>query len=613
MADISEDDLFQGLDISEDDLFEGTTEEEKGLIARTVFPTSTSMEMGDVKSFAKRTLQAGIDASTFPTRLLGMLRGFDIADPKSAALQPEIEKFEESTNVDNKIQEFADAAQRAEPGSLSERMMLARMAEFQALKDEGKERDLLSTITSDVMREGPTLLVGGIAKKGLKVAERAAKSGIATAQRFVEDVTALSEDAVQFIKKGSSRDIAELEKFVGKADEISQRLKGLVFDKPEKFFPENQLIQESLQKLPPIPLKQTIKTINTEIAHLKKLGGKTNRAAITKLENLLDDVGSGRIVGGGTQRIPGKVTQEAAATSPTTINIPGRVTKEGVMLPPTTQTIPGKTIAKKTDNMGRVIQPKSTTQPTTISSRGREVSPELRTQPQTQNIPGQQIRGEIKSPGTTITTKGKQVFNRDAAATLFRDQRDMIDDLIDWTEKPGLKEINKSLIKIRTSMANEMLTQAVKSGDKVFEKNMKSLAKKLKAIDKLKLRLGSEETFVATLFGKNKSARQRALKEIDEVFGTDFSKESNLAKIASEFRKNDFTTVDGKVALSVPRGKNALGKVISPRAAAGISNLADLSSLRVLGQLPSELAASGITQAQIGSLINFFEGQGTTP
>ena len=82
-------------------------------IAEKIFPTSTSMEMGDVKSFAKRTLQAGIDASTFPTRLLGMLRGFDIADPKSAALQPEIEKFEESTNVDNKIQEFADAAQRA--------------------------------------------------------------------------------------------------------------------------------------------------------------------------------------------------------------------------------------------------------------------------------------------------------------------------------------------------------------------------------------------------------------------------------------------------------------------------------------------------------------------
>ena len=485
-------------------------------IAEKIFPTSTSMEMGDVKSFAKRTLQAGIDASTFPTRLLGMLRGFDIADPKSAALQPEIEKFEESTNVDNKIQEFADAAQRAEPGSLSQRMMLARMAEFQALKDEGKERDLLSTITSDVMREGPTLVVGGIAKKGLKVAERAAKSGIATAERLGEEIAAATEEAFQFIKKGKSGDIAELETFVGKADEISQNLKGLVFDKPEKFFPENQVIQESLENLPPIPLKQTIKAIKTEIAHLKKLGEKTNKAAITKLENLLGDIGNGRIVGGGTQRIP----------------------------------------------------------------------------------------------GTTIKTKGKQVFNQDANAVLFRDQRDMIDDLIDWTEKPGLKEINKSLIRIRTSMANEMLTQSVKSGDKAFEKNMKSLAKKLKAIDKLKLRLGSEETFVATLFGKNKSARQRALKEIDDVFGTNFSKDSNLAKIASEFGKKDFTTVDGKVALSVPRGKGFKGGLVSPRAAAGISNLVDLTAK---GKLPADLAASGITQAQIGTLINFLERQSPNP
>jgi len=268
--------------------------------------------------------------------------------------------------------------------------------------------------------------------------------------------------------------------------------------------------------VPPIPLKQTIKAIKTEIAHLKKLGEKTNKAAITKLENLLGDIGNGRIVGGGTQRIP----------------------------------------------------------------------------------------------GTTIKTKGKQVFNQDANAVLFRDQRDMIDDLIDWTEKPGLKEINKSLIRIRTSMANEMLTQSVKSGDKAFEKNMKSLAKKLKAIDKLKLRLGSEETFVATLFGKNKSARQRALKEIDDVFGTNFSKDSNLAKIASEFGKKDFTTVDGKVALSVPRGKGFKGGLVSPRAAAGISNLVDLTAK---GKLPADLAASGITQAQIGTLINFLERQSPNP
>jgi len=574
-------------------------------IAEKIFPTSTDIEVTDPKSFAKRTGAAAMDAASFPTRLLGALRGFDVSDPKSALLQPEIEKIEGISKdvLDNQIQAFADAAQEAEPGSFSQKMMLERQAQLQARKDEGKGIGPLVTGVTEVMREGPTLGIGGIAKKGLKVAERAAKSGIATAERLGEEIAAATEEAFQFIKKGKSGDIAELETFVGKADEISQNLKGLVFDKPEKFFPENQVIQESLENLPPIPLKQTIKAIKTEIAHLKKLGEKTNKAAITKLENLLGDIGNGRIVGGGTQRIPGKVTQEAAATSPTTITVPGKVTQEGVMLPPTTQTVPGKTI-----NKGSFTE--SIVDPQTIQTPGKQIRPELRTESQTQNIPGKQIRGEIKSPGTTIKTKGKQVFNQDANAVLFRDQRDMIDDLIDWTEKPGLKEINKSLIRIRTSMANEMLTQSVKSGDKAFEKNMKSLAKKLKAIDKLKLRLGSEETLVATLFRKNKSARQRALKEIDDVFGTNFSKDSNLAKIASEFGKKDFTTVDGKVALSVPRGKGFKGGLVSPRAAAGISNLVDLSAK---GKLPAELAASGITQAQIGTLINFLERQSPNP
>ena len=153
-----------GLESEEDGFLskvKGAAKSTGDAVANTVFPTSSKMEVDGVKSFAKRTGAAALDAASFPTRALGALRGFDVSDPKSALFQPEIEKVEEFSKdvLDHQIQAFADAAQEAEPGSFSQKMMLERQAQLQARKDEGKGISSLVTGATEIMREGPTAVI----------------------------------------------------------------------------------------------------------------------------------------------------------------------------------------------------------------------------------------------------------------------------------------------------------------------------------------------------------------------------------------------------------------------------------------------------------------------
>lgn len=174
--------------------------------------------------------------------------------------------------------------------------------------------------------------------------------------------------------------------------------------------------------------------------------------------------------------------------------LPGRATK-----------LPGKKIPKKTDSMGRVIQEESST------------------------------------TGATIRTKGKEIYDTSMNATKFKKMRSLTDDMINWDDA-GASTLNDVLKNIRTTMKDELLDVAKKSGNTDYAKAMEVWSEKLGKRDALleeigktgKVRNRRVGQFLSTLFNKNKEVRQEALGAMTDIFGEDFVKQAKLLQMSDE-------------------------------------------------------------------------------
>lgn len=178
------------------------------------------------------------------------------------------------------------------------------------------------------------------------------------------------------------------------------------------------------------------------------------------------------------------------------------------------------------------------------------------------------------------------------------------------------KESNKLITAVkmaRHQMADDLVKTAEASGNPEYTQAMADMATKIKAADNLKSFLGKSaqtrearaESFVSTLFGKNKEERQKAVQAIGEIFGQDFIEQSKLASLAAQLGEG------GKPSL-LPRqftGRSALGPLLtggalhigggpaaviptvlsSPKLAAGALGIADATA-RAGGKAASRLS-----------------------
>lgn len=138
-----------------------------------------------------------------------------------------------------------------------------------------------------------------------------------------------------------------------------------------------------------------------------------------------------------------------------------------------------------------------------------------------------------------------------------------------------------------------------------FADIMKEFTEKLGVADRLKAELGKTastrearaEAFVSSLFGKNKTVRQRKVQEFEDLFDGDFLIRSKLARLASELGENGTAGI-------LPRqftGRSSIGPITggaigglpgaaigaaasSPRIAAGT-----LGTLDIIGEKASKL------------------------
>jgi len=282
--------------------------EERSTLSRTLAPTAgEGIDIPD-KPFLEATAQTaitGLEIIDTPKRLLGTLRGFSATDPESALLAPEAKK----------VKEAAAKLPLSLPGKFG-----AKVAE-------------------ELLLEAPTLGFGAVTKGAKKIGEKVFKGADVGLNRLAENISKLSEEAFSFIKTKGKEGVRQLEQAQGKASEIGQELKTLIFDKPDKFFKEKEIIDKALTKMGDVPLEKTLKEIDKQI-NLIPLK-ESQSGVVSKLEKIRKDIGEARTLPGSKRALPGKEVSELK-------DIMGQTVQKKSFIPGTTIQTEGREILSKT-------------------------------------------------------------------------------------------------------------------------------------------------------------------------------------------------------------------------------------------------------------------------
>lgn len=150
------------------------------------------------------------------------------------------------------------------------------------------------------------------------------------------------------------------------------------------------------------------------------------------------------------------------------------------------------------------------------------------------------INSEIDELITDIAAAADDQGNMPAAQ--FSELRKEIDKVIGDNFGKSTNDYLLAAKKARYQMADDLIKTAESSGNAEYVTAMKSFSDKLKLSDELKGYIGKSaqvrdrrvESFIGTLFGKNKGDRQNVIESLGKVFGEDFLKDSKLASMAAE-------------------------------------------------------------------------------
>ncbi len=161
---------------------------------------------------------------------------------------------------------------------------------------------------------------------------------------------------------------------------------------------------------------------------------------------------------------------------------------------------------------------------------------------------------------------GMSKDGRIPAKEAFRLRKDFDDIIGDAWGKESNKYIN-AVKQARYSIKDELIESAKFSGKQEYVDAMKTLAKKEAIAEKLKGYVGKSaqvrerkvEQFVNTLFGKNKTDRQQTIKDLGEMFGEDFLRESKIASLAAELGEKGTPSI----LPTQTTGRSLLGTLLS--------------------------------------------------
>jgi hypothetical protein len=162
----------------------------------------------------------------------------------------------------------------------------------------------------------------------------------------------------------------------------------------------------------------------------------------------------------------------------------------------------------------------------------------------------------------TVLKDAKIATMKPISASDFRNLRKRLDVSIDHTQE-GADLFNGAMKKARSEAKNSLI---VASKGTPYEETMEQYSKALSARERLYAAgLGGNsftrqqrvESWLSNLHGKNKTARQQLLKDVDEALGEGFSEQTKLVSLANEIVK------DGSIPPFAiqPSGRSLLGSL----------------------------------------------------
>ncbi len=283
-------------------------------------------------------------------------------------------------------------------------------------------------------------------------------------------------------------------------------------------------------------------------------------------------IGAAKVAGQWTNKLLGKAAQELSGVSEEALRTYGAGFSQGakdIRAASGTQAQIGEKLVKMVDNLDDYLPEKQ------IVDQALKVMPSVNVANTIRILEGTKTGGVLSSSRNTNTKIAGIIDDLKAAADAdgnipaqaFREIRKEIDS--EAGDAFG-KESNKYITALkmaRHQMADDLTQTAKASGNEEYASAMASMANKLRKADDLKSFLGKSaqtreqraESFVSTLFGKNKDERRKAVEAMGEIFGQDFLQESKLAHLAAELG-------DGGKPSILPRqftGRSALGPILS--------------------------------------------------
>ncbi len=221
-------------------------------VEKAVFPSTGVQATGKRPGIVASAI-GGLEALGTPTRALGMLRGYDISDPESNIVRPEIEK----------TKGFLDKSMT--PYDINLRRTL------EPVKNIGK---------------GIVEIVGGAAGDPLTYASGLVKGAAKTLKKpigkIASEVSGVPEDALRAYGTGIGPQAQAIRKAAGTEARIANRVVDAI-ENFDEYIPEKAVVNNALEQMPPMDFQKVMQVIDD--AKVIE-GSDAARAANRKLDRI---------------------------------------------------------------------------------------------------------------------------------------------------------------------------------------------------------------------------------------------------------------------------------------------------------------------------------------
>lgn len=558
-------------------LREDATLGEPSSAGNSIFRTASRVEAKGAKGVAAKGVLGVLDILNTPAAAAAKLRGQSMSDPDPYLLKPETEA------IKAKVERFNDAHP-----SLKKIPNLFMPGLF-----GNTVGDVAPKVIETAGRTGsdPLVWLGPL----LKTIQGGARGANKIVGRVAEEASGVPEEALRMASTKPGRQA--LQAAAGKERQIGEQLLTRI-ENFDEYLPERQQVSEALEKMGPISVESAIATLekakgpvvagrispekaaaNSSIEkYIRFLRGGDKPDDLTALASEAKTKSEGAVLReallGSQSKADAKAAANAAKSQKAAQSEMGKIAAEiknrknyGTDFgwwheeslqnakQAAAQAKESAILARSQAAIGKMSQAdlEAAQAASQVAERSALIADAASRLYKGEPLPtvAKALAGEtglsvddLQSIITQARAKAQSIPELPPQTVSAKDYRRLRQDLdvpVNWQEEgAGIK--NEALKAGRTTMKNELLKKAEESGIPGYAEAMRAWSGKLDKLEEIKGVLGKTsstrdrrvESFIDNLFGKNSEYKQQLMKDLDEIFQSDLTKQAKAAQLASE-------------------------------------------------------------------------------